>query len=181
MWVLVQGMPSPGVHSPWVPLGAQTAAVRGTHPAGLQERGTLRVGGTAGGGAGAALCPLIPAPCPQPEQEALGAGSPAFGDEEEEKDLNKALGVERFEEILNDAHPRNAEEAGRSYGEEDFECERGQGRARSRERAGSGQGAIRERGTGRKWAGSTAPTPSPPRPPAVVPPHPPPALHAPAP
>ncbi|XP_030799160.1 anion exchange protein 2 isoform X2 [Camarhynchus parvulus] len=59
-----------------------------------------------------------------PEQEALGAGSPAFGEEEEEKDLNKALGVERFEEILNDAHPRNAEEAGRSYGEEDFEYHR---------------------------------------------------------
>uniref|UniRef100_A0A663M420 Anion exchange protein n=1 Tax=Athene cunicularia TaxID=194338 RepID=A0A663M420_ATHCN len=60
---------------------------------------------------------------PQPEQEALGAGSPVFG-EEEEKDLNKALGVERFEEILCDTHPRNAEEAGRSYGEEDFEYHR---------------------------------------------------------
>ncbi|KAM9288025.1 anion exchange protein 2 [Cariama cristata] len=59
-----------------------------------------------------------------PEQEALGAGSPVFGEEEEEKDLNKALGVERFEEILSDAHPRNAEEAGRSYGEEDFEYHR---------------------------------------------------------
>ncbi|XP_072711114.1 anion exchange protein 2 isoform X1 [Ciconia boyciana] len=61
-----------------------------------------------------------------PEQEALGASSPAFGEEEEEeeKDLNKALGVERFEEILCDAHPRNAEEAGRSYGEEDFEYHR---------------------------------------------------------
>ncbi|XP_027759602.1 anion exchange protein 2 isoform X1 [Empidonax traillii] len=60
-----------------------------------------------------------------PEQEALGAGSPVFGEEEEEeKDLNKALGVERFEEILSDTHPRNAEEAGRSYGEEDFEYHR---------------------------------------------------------
>ncbi|XP_074756945.1 anion exchange protein 2 isoform X3 [Athene noctua] len=60
-----------------------------------------------------------------PEQEALGAGSPVFGEEEEEeKDLNKALGVERFEEILCDTHPRNAEEAGRSYGEEDFEYHR---------------------------------------------------------
>ncbi|PKK17108.1 solute carrier family 4 (anion exchanger), member 2 [Columba livia] len=38
--------------------------------------------------------------------------------------LNKALGVERFEEILSDTHPRNAEEAGRSYGEEDFEYHR---------------------------------------------------------
>uniref|UniRef100_A0A8C5U030 Anion exchange protein n=1 Tax=Malurus cyaneus samueli TaxID=2593467 RepID=A0A8C5U030_9PASS len=69
-------------------------------------------------------CLLIPAAGPQPEQEALGAGSPAFVEEEEEKDLNKALGVERFEEILNDAHPRSAEEAGRSYGEEDFEYHR---------------------------------------------------------
>ncbi|XP_074698658.1 anion exchange protein 2 [Strix aluco] len=60
-----------------------------------------------------------------PEQEAPGAGSPVFGEEEEEeKDLNKALGVERFEEILCDTHPRNAEEAGRSYGEEDFEYHR---------------------------------------------------------
>ncbi|KAM9200484.1 anion exchange protein 2 isoform 1-T1 [Mergus octosetaceus] len=60
-----------------------------------------------------------------PEQDALGPGSPKFGEEEEEeKDLNKALGVERFEEILSDSHPRNAEEAGRSYGEEDFEYHR---------------------------------------------------------
>uniref|UniRef100_A0A6G1RJL1 Anion exchange protein n=1 Tax=Hypotaenidia okinawae TaxID=2861861 RepID=A0A6G1RJL1_9GRUI len=62
-----------------------------------------------------------------PEQEAPGAVSPVFGgeeEEEEEKDLNKALGVERFEEILSDTHPRNAEEAGRSYGEEDFEYHR---------------------------------------------------------
>uniref|UniRef100_A0A663M3V6 Anion exchange protein n=1 Tax=Athene cunicularia TaxID=194338 RepID=A0A663M3V6_ATHCN len=66
---------------------------------------------------------LGPTAIPQPEQEALGAGSPVFG-EEEEKDLNKALGVERFEEILCDTHPRNAEEAGRSYGEEDFEYHR---------------------------------------------------------
>uniref|UniRef100_A0A8C5U7F4 Anion exchange protein n=1 Tax=Malurus cyaneus samueli TaxID=2593467 RepID=A0A8C5U7F4_9PASS len=73
---------------------------------------------------GSARCLLIPAAGPQPEQEALGAGSPAFVEEEEEKDLNKALGVERFEEILNDAHPRSAEEAGRSYGEEDFEYHR---------------------------------------------------------
>ncbi|XP_056190108.1 anion exchange protein 2 isoform X1 [Falco biarmicus] len=62
--------------------------------------------------------------CSRPEQETPGAGSPVFGEEEEEKDLNKALGVERFEEILCDAHPRNAEEAGRSYGEEDFEYHR---------------------------------------------------------
>ncbi|XP_054670615.1 anion exchange protein 2 isoform X6 [Grus americana] len=77
----------------------------------------------------AAPCSSLPAPDPdsdprQPEQEAPGAGSPVFGEEEEERDLNKALGVERFEEILCDAHPRNAEEAGRSYGEEDFEYHR---------------------------------------------------------
>uniref|UniRef100_A0A8B9QEH9 Anion exchange protein n=2 Tax=Apteryx owenii TaxID=8824 RepID=A0A8B9QEH9_APTOW len=58
-----------------------------------------------------------------PEQDALGPGSPKFG-EEEEKDLNKALGVERFEEILCDSYPRNVEEAGRSYSEEDFEYHR---------------------------------------------------------
>lgn len=89
---------------------------------GLRDWGVLG----AGGSASSAQCPLSPAAGLQPEQEALGAVSPAFG-EEEEKDLNKALGVERFEEILCDTHPRNAEEAGRSYGEEDFECEWGLG------------------------------------------------------
>uniref|UniRef100_A0A8D2KV22 Anion exchange protein n=1 Tax=Varanus komodoensis TaxID=61221 RepID=A0A8D2KV22_VARKO len=44
--------------------------------------------------------------------------------EEEERDLTKALRVERFEEILQDSHPRNVEEPGRSYGEEDFEYHR---------------------------------------------------------
>lgn len=130
----------------WVP----SPGLRGTHPAGLQDQGALGAGGVASGGATGAACPLIPAAGPHPEQEALGAGSPAFGEEEEEKDLNKALGVERFEEILNDAHPRNAEEAGRSYSEEDFECERGQGRARSGERAGSGQGGKLGVGNGQE-------------------------------
>uniref|UniRef100_A0A670KHD2 Anion exchange protein n=1 Tax=Podarcis muralis TaxID=64176 RepID=A0A670KHD2_PODMU len=37
---------------------------------------------------------------------------------------SKALRVERFEEILQDSHPRNVEEAGRSYSEEDFEYHR---------------------------------------------------------
>ncbi|XP_073191076.1 anion exchange protein 2 isoform X4 [Lepidochelys kempii] len=59
----------------------------------------------------------------QPEAEALGPSSPAAV-EEEETDLNKTLGVERFEEILHDSHPRNGEEAGRSYSEEDFEYHR---------------------------------------------------------
>lgn len=169
-----QGCPAPGC--------LRGSASPSGHPSrGAACPGRAGAGGTVGGCAGAAAVrPLIPAARPQPEQEALGAGSPAFGEEEEEKDLNKALGVERFEEILNDAHPRNAEEAGRSYGEEDFECERGQGRAQSRERAGSGRGASREWGAGRTWAGNAAPTPGSPRPPPVVPPHPPPALHAPA-
>ncbi|KAM6422124.1 LOW QUALITY PROTEIN: anion exchange protein 2 [Rhynochetos jubatus] len=60
----------------------------------------------------------------RPEQEAPGSGAFGGAEEEEEKDLNKALGVERFEEILSDAHPRGAEEPGRSYGEEDFEYHR---------------------------------------------------------
>ncbi|XP_042328154.1 anion exchange protein 2 isoform X3 [Sceloporus undulatus] len=61
----------------------------------------------------------------EPEQEGPGPSSPPFGEqEEEEKDLSKALRVERFEEILQDSHPRNVEEAGRSYSEEDFEYHR---------------------------------------------------------
>nr|XP_008122665.2 PREDICTED: anion exchange protein 2 [Anolis carolinensis] len=63
----------------------------------------------------------------QPEQEAPGPSSsspPPFGPQEEERDLSKALRVERFDEILQDSHPRNVEEAGRSYSEEDFEYHR---------------------------------------------------------
>ncbi|RMB90423.1 hypothetical protein DUI87_33164 [Hirundo rustica rustica] len=115
---------SSAFQSPLGACGGSEGPVRGARLSGLRDRGALRVAGVAGRGASAAACPLIAAAGPQPEQEALGAGSPAFGEEEEEKDLNKALGVERFEEILNDAHPRNAEEAGRSYGEEDFEYHR---------------------------------------------------------
>ncbi|XP_030300139.1 anion exchange protein 2 isoform X1 [Calypte anna] len=62
-----------------------------------------------------------------PEQEVPGAASAAFGpaaEEEEERDLNKALGVERFERILSQARPRGPEEPGRCYGEEDFEYHR---------------------------------------------------------
>jgi hypothetical protein len=52
--------------------------------------------------------------------------------------------VERFEEILQEAGSRGGEEPGRSYGEEDFECEeadregrlRGQGRLSNSEFAG---------------------------------------------
>ncbi|XP_053914374.1 anion exchange protein 2 isoform X2 [Cuculus canorus] len=61
----------------------------------------------------------------QPEQDVAGAVPGAFpAEEEEEKDLNKALGVERFEEILNDARARGSDDPGRSYGEEDFEYHR---------------------------------------------------------
>ncbi|KAM3822756.1 LOW QUALITY PROTEIN: anion exchange protein 2 [Vipera latastei] len=45
-------------------------------------------------------------------------------EEEEEKDLARALRVERFEELLQEAHPRGVDEAGRSYSEEDFEYHR---------------------------------------------------------
>ncbi|KAJ6666756.1 hypothetical protein lerEdw1_020480 [Lerista edwardsae] len=59
-----------------------------------------------------------------PEQEGLSPTSPTFGAREDDQDLGKALRVERFEEILQDSHPRNVEEAGRSYSEEDFEYHR---------------------------------------------------------
>uniref|UniRef100_A0A8D2JG64 Anion exchange protein n=1 Tax=Varanus komodoensis TaxID=61221 RepID=A0A8D2JG64_VARKO len=65
-----------------------------------------------------------------PARPAGGSGGPRMGGvrgaglEEEERDLTKALRVERFEEILQDSHPRNVEEPGRSYGEEDFEYHR---------------------------------------------------------
>nr|XP_033788634.1 anion exchange protein 2 isoform X1 [Geotrypetes seraphini]XP_033788635.1 anion exchange protein 2 isoform X1 [Geotrypetes seraphini] len=59
-----------------------------------------------------------------PEPEAYNLISARLEEPEEETDLNKALGVERFEEILLDSHPRNVEELGRSYSEEDFEYHR---------------------------------------------------------
>ncbi|XP_070800640.1 anion exchange protein 2 isoform X2 [Pituophis catenifer annectens] len=52
------------------------------------------------------------------------AGPQEEEEEEEEKDLSRELRVERFEELLQDAHPRGVEEAGRSYSEEDFEYHR---------------------------------------------------------
>ncbi|XP_060638777.2 anion exchange protein 2 isoform X1 [Anolis sagrei] len=73
---------------------------------------------------------IISSPFEGPEQEAPGPSAPStsspppFGPQEEERDLSKALRVERFDEILQDAHPRNVEEAGRSYSEEDFEYHR---------------------------------------------------------
>uniref|UniRef100_A0A7M4DZB1 Anion exchange protein n=1 Tax=Crocodylus porosus TaxID=8502 RepID=A0A7M4DZB1_CROPO len=45
--------------------------------------------------------------------------------EEEEQDLNKALGVARFQILQHShSHPRGVEDAGRSYSEEDFEYHR---------------------------------------------------------
>lgn len=49
--------------------------------------------------------------------------APSFAAEQEEDELHRTLGVERFEEILQEAGSRGGEELGRSYGEEDFECE----------------------------------------------------------
>ncbi|XP_053569229.1 anion exchange protein 2 [Bombina bombina] len=43
---------------------------------------------------------------------------------EDEGDVIKALEVERFEEILQDVHPRSPTELGRSYSEEDFQYHR---------------------------------------------------------
>nr|XP_051714295.1 anion exchange protein 2 isoform X1 [Oryctolagus cuniculus] len=60
---------------------------------------------------------------PQPEPESLGPGTPGFP-EQEEDELHRTLGVERFEEILQEAGSRGGEEPGRSYGEEDFEYHR---------------------------------------------------------
>ncbi|XP_029443090.1 anion exchange protein 2 [Rhinatrema bivittatum] len=59
-----------------------------------------------------------------PEPETPSLSSPRYEEPEEETDLNKALGVERFEEILQESHPRSVDELGRSYSEEDFEYHR---------------------------------------------------------
>ncbi|XP_010855664.1 PREDICTED: anion exchange protein 2 [Bison bison bison] len=61
----------------------------------------------------------------QPEPESLGpVTAPGFAAEQEEDELHRTLGVERFEEILQEAGSRGGEELGRSYGEEDFEYHR---------------------------------------------------------
>uniref|UniRef100_A0A8C4RYT8 Anion exchange protein n=1 Tax=Erpetoichthys calabaricus TaxID=27687 RepID=A0A8C4RYT8_ERPCA len=57
-----------------------------------------------------------------PEQEIVSTWSPTS--EEEEGDLNKTLGVERFEEILHESHGRSGEDLRRNYNEEDFEYHR---------------------------------------------------------
>ncbi|XP_073533222.1 anion exchange protein 2 isoform X1 [Phyllobates terribilis] len=43
---------------------------------------------------------------------------------DDEGDVIQALGVERFEDILQDAHPRSPTELGKSYSEEDFQYHR---------------------------------------------------------
>ncbi|XP_058389251.1 anion exchange protein 2 isoform X1 [Diceros bicornis minor] len=58
-----------------------------------------------------------------PEPESLGPATAGFP-EQEEDELHRTLGVERFEEILQEAGSRGGEEPGRSYGEEDFEYHR---------------------------------------------------------
>ncbi|XP_069502104.1 anion exchange protein 2 isoform X2 [Ambystoma mexicanum] len=61
----------------------------------------------------------------QPESNTLNqATSKLELEQEEEHDLNKTLGVERFDEILQDTHTHPTEEKGRTYSEEDFEYHR---------------------------------------------------------
>ncbi|KAM7121737.1 anion exchange protein 2 [Molossus nigricans] len=55
--------------------------------------------------------------------ESVGPAAPGFP-EQEEDELHRTLGVERFDEILQEAGSRGGEEPGRSYGEEDFEYHR---------------------------------------------------------
>lgn len=71
---------------------------------------------------GESLCLLSTPSSSQPETESLSPAAPGFP-EQEEDELHRTLGVERFEEILQEAGSRGGEEPGRSYGEEDFECE----------------------------------------------------------
>ena len=60
--------------------------------------------------------------CLQPEPPTSPLRGPQRVEEEDEGDLNKALGVQTFQQILNPA-PRVPDEQHRAYNEEDFECE----------------------------------------------------------
>ncbi|KAL7977904.1 hypothetical protein Chor_010856 [Crotalus horridus] len=83
--------------------------------------------GVSGGGSGPALTGLAWPSSRQPEPPASPASARPEEEAaaaEEERDLARALRVERFEELLQDAHPRGVDEAGRSYSEEDFEYHR---------------------------------------------------------
>ncbi|KAM8978364.1 LOW QUALITY PROTEIN: anion exchange protein 2 [Sarcophilus harrisii] len=68
-----------------------------------------------------------PGPFRTPEPEGsgphAGPGCPPFA-EPEDHELHRTLGLERFEEILQEAGSRSGDEPGRSYGEEDFEYHR---------------------------------------------------------
>lgn len=55
------------------------------------------------------------------QPEAPSASSMRGAVEEDEGDLNKSLGVQRFQQILSSA-PRVPDEQHRTYNEEDFEC-----------------------------------------------------------
>lgn len=122
----------------------------------------------------------------QPEAESLSTAVPGFPDQEEDE-LHRTLGVERFEEILHEAGSRGGEEPGRSYGEEDFECEgetrpgeAGALRLDSPARKGLGASWKAQCGLGRKLCLPAARYPLPRRPPPVLPPHPSPTVHPPA-
>lgn len=58
----------------------------------------------------------------QPESSAQPVRVSQRPEEEEDGDLNKALGVQRFQQILNPT-PRVPSEQHRVYNEKDFECE----------------------------------------------------------
>ncbi|XP_036616085.1 anion exchange protein 2 isoform X1 [Trichosurus vulpecula] len=68
-----------------------------------------------------------PGPFRTPEPEGsgphAGPGCPPFA-EQEDDELHRTLGLERFDEILQEAGSRSGDEPGRSYGEEDFEYHR---------------------------------------------------------
>uniref|UniRef100_UPI00398EFF5A anion exchange protein 2-like isoform X2 n=1 Tax=Pristiophorus japonicus TaxID=55135 RepID=UPI00398EFF5A len=57
------------------------------------------------------------------EQDVLPPSSPGIEDEDED-DLNKTWGVERFDDLLHDAPSRNVEEVRRTFDEADFEYHR---------------------------------------------------------
>ncbi|XP_078518959.1 anion exchange protein 2 isoform X2 [Lissotriton helveticus] len=60
-----------------------------------------------------------------PESDVLNQGRSKFElEDDEEHDLNKTLGVERFDEILQESHSHSADDLGRTYSEEDFEYHR---------------------------------------------------------
>ncbi|XP_078397381.1 anion exchange protein 2-like [Cetorhinus maximus] len=57
------------------------------------------------------------------DQDVPPHSSPKIEDEDED-DLNKTWGVERFDDLLHDAHSRNVDEVRRTFDEADFEYHR---------------------------------------------------------